>query len=150
MTAKYFLVIAEVVSFACTPIRSTIVISEPIEDFIVRNSENDPESQTFSLLQFTPSTKAAYDKLKPYNPTNESYFKLNNSDYSVIIQDEDEDEDEDDSQRIILTVKDINEMNYDELLELIENEGIDIEPEDGYTPETVDKLREAVMAALDL
>lgn len=84
---NYYLLSCEYTPYMCKPIRSSMVISEEVEDFTYRNNNSVNIKEwigKFVLIQWKPTTKAHYDKLKGNNPGSDSYFYLKREDYRYI------------------------------------------------------------------
>ena len=94
---KYYYILCRVSSFLDTEVNFNVVISEEPEEFALRMKEematdecSDLNDQ-FEMLQWKQISKSMYDKLKVYNPSNESGLSMKREDYGYYVEEEEED-----------------------------------------------------------
>ena len=73
MKTEFYRVVFNIIPFACQPIVYSAAISEPIELFIKRQSD---EYQNMQLIFVCPCSEEDYDYYKKYNPCSGAYAKL--------------------------------------------------------------------------
>ncbi len=85
---KHYLIKVTYTSFGCNPFTVNIAISEQPIDFFLKQLKQIDRYDNIILDFVMDITKEEYNRLKKYNPTNESYFKLLSKDYSKIVKNE--------------------------------------------------------------
>lgn len=74
----------------CQKVWATIALSEPLEKFIACNVKHNRKFNEFAITSIVEIDERKYKVLKPFNPTNEGYFRLIKKDYSKFVTDDDE------------------------------------------------------------
>lgn len=92
---KHYHVLCKVVPFLCDEIVFDVVISEEIVNFILRMKKLGRKDGTrFEVHQWQEIPKEMYDKLRPFNPSNESYLKMKRKDFGEYVREEEDEEDD--------------------------------------------------------
>jgi hypothetical protein len=81
----------------CSEITFDVVISEKIVNFILRMKKQarEEDGSRFEVHQWQEISKEMYDKLRPFNPSNESYLKMKRKDFGEYVREEEDEEDDD-------------------------------------------------------
>jgi len=93
---KYYLITAQKSDGGYTnPIQDTFVISESPENFFLRNKRKEDILKPYIIILYSKKINMYYyNELLQRNPSRESYFKLQERDYSIDIEEEEYDEEE--------------------------------------------------------